>query len=137
MSPSVVPNGELPATQWSPSAPLTPEARVRSVGGVAASTHDVDDDITAFQKLPKVGDVFLGFELIGELGRGGFGRVYLAKQRELADRPVALKVTVGPDAESQNLARLQHTNIMPIHSVHKAKRMVAVAEAISGTVSPA
>jgi serine/threonine protein kinase/predicted Zn-dependent protease len=87
---------------------------------------DADDDLAAFGQLPKVGDVFLGFELIGELGRGGFGRVFLAKQKELADRPVALKVTVGPDAESQNLARLQHTNIMPIHSVHKARRMVAV-----------
>src|SRR4051794_20422524 len=41
--------------------------------------------------LPEVGSEFLGFRLIGELGRGAFGRVYLARQAGLASRPVALK----------------------------------------------
>src|SRR4051794_10890539 len=40
--------------------------------------------------MPEVGDTFLGFRLEAELGRGAFGRVFLARQGELADRPVAL-----------------------------------------------
>ncbi len=69
---------------------------------------------------PRVGDYFLGFELIRELGRGSFATVYLARQAELADRPVALKVSREQPGESQILARLQHTNIVPIHSTHQA-----------------
>ena len=49
---------------------------------------------------------------------GAFGRVYLAEQSDLADRPVALKVTPPEGEEPRNLARLQHTHIVPIHSVH-------------------
>ncbi len=125
MSPSVTPDTTPPPTEWTPTAPsaVTPADGV--VRPAAADEWD-DDDLDALRHLPKIGDEFLGFELTDELGRGGFGRVFLARQKDLADRPVALKVAVGPDAESQNLARLQHTNIMPIHSVHKARRMVAV-----------
>ena len=75
------------------------------------------DGLTA---LPRVGDDFAGFRLIGELGSGAFGRVYLARQGDLADRPVALKVSTGCFAESQKLARLQHTNIVPVYSFHRA-----------------
>jgi serine/threonine protein kinase/tetratricopeptide (TPR) repeat protein len=67
---------------------------------------------------PEVGDDFLGFRLIAELGRGAFGRVYLAEQEGLANRNVALKVSKSLFGESQTLAQLQHTNIVPIHSVH-------------------
>jgi serine/threonine protein kinase/predicted Zn-dependent protease len=122
MSPSVAPNTP-PSVHRTPTAPA---AVAPVVAAVAAADDWDDDDLLALRQLPKVGDEFLGFELTDELGRGGFGRVFLARQKDLADRPVALKVTVGPDAESQNLARLQHTNIMPIHSVHKTRRMVAV-----------
>src|SRR5262249_43254869 len=47
----------------------------------------------AVATLPKPGDEFLGFRLVQELGRGAFGRVYLALQGDLADRAVALKVS--------------------------------------------
>ena len=67
---------------------------------------------------PKVGDEFAGFRLVGELGRGAFARVFLAEQLGLADRPVALKVTTRPTREPQRLAKLRHTNIVPIYSVH-------------------
>ena len=46
-------------------------------------------------EMPKAGQRFLHFDLIKELGRGVFGRVFLARQTQLADRPVALKVTAG------------------------------------------
>ena len=42
---------------------------------------------------PAVGEVLGDFQLIRELGRGTRGRVYLAVQRFLADRPVVLKMT--------------------------------------------
>ena len=75
---------------------------------------------------PSIGTVFLGFRLIGELGRGAFARVYLAEQDALAGRLVALKVTVADDDEPRLLAQLQHTNIVPIYSIHRADGYQAV-----------
>jgi serine/threonine protein kinase/Tfp pilus assembly protein PilF len=80
----------------------------------------------AVQSWPEVGDVFCGFRLIGELGRGAFGRVYLGEQGDLANRPVALKVVRGLGRESQVLAQLQHTNIMPVYSRHSAPPFQAI-----------
>lgn len=76
--------------------------------------------------LPDVGSEFLGFRLVGELGRGAFGRVYLATQGELAGRPVALKVTPDVAGDSRSLAQLQHTNIVPVYSVHHDRGLHAV-----------
>jgi serine/threonine protein kinase/tetratricopeptide (TPR) repeat protein len=75
---------------------------------------------------PEVGDEFVGFQLREELGRGAFGRVYLAQQGDLANRLVALKVSTQLRHEPQTLAQLQHTNIVPIYSVHEAERLQAV-----------
>ena len=76
--------------------------------------------------MPGPGDEFLGFRIVEELGRGTFGRVFLAKQGDLADRLVALKVTAELPGESQTLAQLQHTNIVPIFSAHHAAPLHAV-----------
>ncbi|MBA4062965.1 MAG: hypothetical protein C0501_04515 [Isosphaera sp.] len=84
---------------------------------------------------PEVGDEFLGFRLEGELGRGAFGRVYLARQGELAARPVALKVTAKASREPQTLAQLQHTNIVPVYSVHRAGPLQAVCMPYFGSVT--
>jgi hypothetical protein len=43
--------------------------------------------------MPKAGSEFLGFELVDEIGRGAFGRVFLARERELAGRLVVVKIT--------------------------------------------
>lgn len=75
---------------------------------------------TAGPAMPNPGDTFFGFRLVEELGRGTFGRVFLAKQEVLAGREVALKVTLRPSREAERLARLQHTNIVPVYSVHTA-----------------
>src|SRR4051812_14052932 len=74
------------------------------------------------QKLPEV----IGrYRVIRLLGRGGFGRVYLAQDDEL-DRPVAIKVP-NPERilspkdleaylkEAKNLAKLEHPNIVPVY----------------------
>ncbi len=76
--------------------------------------------------LPAVGDSFLGFRLEKSLGRGAFGQVFLARQGDLANRLVALKITSDVGGEAQNLAQLQHTNIIPIYSVHRVQKLRAV-----------
>jgi len=85
--------------------------------------------------LPEVGTEFLGFQLLQELGRGSFGRVYLARQGELADRPVALKISAETLGEPQVLAQLQHTNIVPIYSVHRAPPFHAVCMPFLGSAT--
>jgi len=68
--------------------------------------------------LPEVGDELGEFRLLSELGRGAVGRVFLAVQPALADRPMVLKVTPADGEEHLCLARLQHTNIVPLYWVH-------------------
>ena len=68
--------------------------------------------------LPNPGETLGGFRLVSELGRGAFARVYLAEQSDLGRRLVALKVSRAEGDEPQILARLQHTHIVPIFSVH-------------------
>jgi serine/threonine protein kinase/Tfp pilus assembly protein PilF len=65
---------------------------------------------------PEAGQTIAGFHLVEELGRGAFARVFRAQERQLADRPVALKVARSGSREPQTLARLQHTHIVPVHS---------------------
>ncbi len=79
----------------------------------AAAANGVAGGNAAF---PEAGDTIAGFFLVEELGRGAFARVFLARERELADRPVALKVTRRGSHEPQTLARLQHTHIVPVYS---------------------
>src|SRR5262249_49352254 len=76
--------------------------------------------------LPRAGGTFLGFGLLAGLGRGGFGTVFLASQPALAGRLVALKVAPRLFNESQTLAQLQHTNIVPIYSFHHGQPYQAV-----------
>jgi serine/threonine protein kinase/tetratricopeptide (TPR) repeat protein len=80
----------------------------------------------ALRMLPEPGSDFAGFRLIRELGRGAFGRVYLARQGDLADRPVALKVSADVLGEPQTLAQLQHTHVVPIYSAHQVGGLRAV-----------
>ncbi|MFO0965946.1 MAG: serine/threonine-protein kinase [Gemmataceae bacterium] len=67
--------------------------------------------------LPQAGERFADFHLIAELGRGRHGRVFVATQSSLADRPVVLKVSGRGGDEHLALARLQHTHIVPLLSV--------------------
>src|SRR5438874_7277607 len=71
--------------------------------------------------------VIPGFEIFQELGRGGMGVVYKARQAS-SNRLVALKlirdgVLAGPQErgrfhiESQAAARMQHANIVQIYEI--------------------
>jgi serine/threonine protein kinase/Tfp pilus assembly protein PilF len=68
---------------------------------------------------PAVGDTVGDFRLVAELGRGTHGRVFLATQPSLGDRPVVLKVTPRDGSEHLSLARLQHTHIVPLYTVQE------------------
>ena len=66
---------------------------------------------------PQPGETFLGFELVREIGRGTFGRVFLASEPALGGRQVVLKVAPRGGREAEVLGRLRHPNIVPVHSV--------------------
>ena len=53
---------------------------------------------------PEPGSQFLGFKLISEIGRGTFGRVFLASEQALGERPVVLKVALQGGQEAEMLA---------------------------------
>ncbi len=90
----------------------------------------------ALANFPEPGQTVGGFRLRSELGRGSFGRVYLAQQEHLAGRSVALKLC--PEmfvTEAHTLARLQHTNIVPIHSLHPHGGLVAICMPYFGSTT--
>lgn len=78
------------------------------------------------QVFPKAGETFLDFELIEEIGRGSFARVFLARQPILSDRQIVLKISRIRFSDASALARLQHTNIVPVFSVHRQEALEAV-----------
>src|SRR5262245_42345248 len=67
--------------------------------------------------LSDLGGALGKFRLLTELGSGALGRVILATQTDLADRPVVLKLTPCDGGEHLSLARLQHTHIVPLYGV--------------------
>src|SRR5438128_1247099 len=87
-------------------------------GAIARSVHG-GDSISAGLVLPAVGEKLFHFTLRQELGHGAFARIFLAEQADLAGRLVVLKVSANDGSEPQTLAQLQHTHIVPIHSVHE------------------
>lgn len=96
------------------------------------SAERFDEAIAA---LPAPGDRIFGFELVEKLGEGAFASVFRARQSELAERPVVLKVAPNLSDEPRKLARLQHTNIVPIYSTHQNVRLHAVCMPYLGSLT--
>jgi len=93
---------------------------------------------------PAVGEMLGGFRLLTELGCGRQGRVFLATQPALADRPVVLKLTPlsadqlgAAGCEQLSLARLQHTHIVPLLFVQEepARRLLMLCMPYFGGAS--
>jgi serine/threonine protein kinase/tetratricopeptide (TPR) repeat protein len=116
---------DVDVSDW-PSANGSDEARHRQMVYTPGISQRLGLEFAVPTDFPAAGGKFAGFELLAELGRGAFGRVYLARQPDLANRLVALKISRDVYVESQALARLQHTNVMPIFSVHHAPPFHAV-----------
>ena len=93
--------------------------------GIAAlrtghNVHELPEWMTAYTEIDR-------YDLIRELGRGGMGAVFLARDKKLPRR-VAIKFMVGhsvgtPEhakpllAEAETIAQCQHENIVVIHDV--------------------
>jgi serine/threonine protein kinase/Tfp pilus assembly protein PilF len=120
-NPPSIQNGHNSSIAPSQSGAVRPPASIRSLTGVVA--------------LPCVGTEFLDFQLLAELGQGSFGRVYLAKQKGLAGRHVVLKISATYAVEVENLAQVQHTNIIPIYSVHRTGVLQAICMPYLGSIT--
>jgi hypothetical protein len=111
--PGLQPGGRLDQAEG--STPADPDATRRTV--IPVARRDLGVPIPT---LP-------GYEILGELGRGGMGVVYRARQRSLG-RVVALKMILSGShasaeemirfrTEAEAVARLAHPNIVQIHEI--------------------
>ncbi|MCA9239656.1 MAG: protein kinase, partial [Planctomycetales bacterium] len=66
---------------------------------------------------PSEGQLFDGFCLTEELGRGALSRVFLCQQPSLSNREVVLKITSTVNDEAAIIAQLRHKNIVPVYHV--------------------
>jgi serine/threonine protein kinase len=108
--------------------------------GALASAGDVDGSADSLTNIPRqLGE----YEIVRPLGRGGMGRVYLARHTRLG-REVALKVLAHHrledkrmqgrfEAEMQAVGRLSHPNIVTAHDARDIDgTAVLVTEYIDG-----
>ncbi len=102
-------------------------ARLRSAHDAGDSLQTLQDLSTAPDTAQRTPETLPGYEIVRELGRGGMGVVYLAKQIRLK-RLVALKMILhGGHAganlvsrfrtEAEAVARIRHPGIIQIHEV--------------------
>jgi WD40 repeat protein/tRNA A-37 threonylcarbamoyl transferase component Bud32 len=118
-----------------PAPSEQPTVAPAAVPTAEAATLSVNDGAQAAS--PAVTSV-PGYDIVGELGRGGMGVVYKARHLKL-DRLVALKmILAGGHAgeadlarfrtEAQAVARLQHPNVVQVYEVgeHEGKPFLAL-----------
>jgi WD40 repeat protein len=133
-------------TQSSDPAP----DHTRTADGVSSnlSGHTLTPGGPGETSPPTTGPVVVppGFEVIGELGRGGMGVVYKARQTSL-NRVVALKMIPGPGAEAHHLVRflaeaeavasVQHPHVVQLYDFgdHDGRPFMALEYLPGGSLS--
>ncbi|MFN0056561.1 MAG: protein kinase domain-containing protein [Planctomycetales bacterium] len=115
----------------SPSAagdavPIPPESG--SDRTIIRSSDESEDGTGSVPSVPDAAAVSIdGYEVLGELGRGGMGVVYRARQSGL-NRIVAIKMVIAGGhagseqlarfrAEAEAVAKLQHPNIVQVYDI--------------------
>ncbi len=83
---------------------------------------------------PAVGSIFEGLELRAELGRGAFGRAYLAYDPEIG-RLRAIKLAPGGAAEAKLIGRLAHPNVIDVFWMRRVARRTAVCMPFVGSAT--
>jgi hypothetical protein len=87
-------------------------------GFFSANVHLLKDEVPP--QWPRPGHSLGNFVIVRELGRGAFARVYLATEKDLGNRPVALKVSRKEGAaEAHILGQLHHENIVQVYSIRR------------------
>jgi eukaryotic-like serine/threonine-protein kinase len=137
---TLAPSGEEPPHSSAPTGISTPLDLLSAMA--LSSPHEelggTGADRTFFARLPpdplasrdRPVPAIDGYEILGELGRGGMGVVYKAREVVL-NRPCALKMILGgahvsPEAaarflaEAQAIAQLQHPHIVQIRHIGEA-----------------
>jgi len=85
-------------------------------------------------KWPAAGETVEGLELVGELGRGAFGRAYAAFDPQTG-RPCVLKLSTGRSAEAQVIGGLRHPNVIDVYWARTIGGLSAVCMPLVGTVT--
>jgi serine/threonine protein kinase len=108
-----------------------------------SSAEEIPEALPAPEEMKSAPQI-AGYEIVNELGRGGMGRVYKARQTKL-ERYVALKILpqeTSSDStfaerfmrEARALARLNHSNIVAVYDFGQAGSLsYFVMEFVDGT----
>ena len=151
IGPTLVTGDNLPQQMAEPRVPVTPVIPKTRTDEPAAPPTRLGTLLTRDPSIldmpaPTGSTAIPGYELLGELGRGGMGVVYKARHQQL-NRVVALKmILAGGHAGKQELARfqiearavarLQHPGIVQIHEVgeHEGRPFFALEFVAGGSL---